>query len=68
MYEIAFDKEAGDFSKPVYKMVTDNGGVYNKATVTHKTLNLVANLAGIPSLGTGSKLKWTIYSSKGSMK
>lgn len=64
MYEIAFDKEGGDFSKPVYKMVTDNGGVYNKATVTHKTLNLVANLAGIPSLGTG-KLKWTIYSSKG---
>lgn len=64
MYEIAFDKEGGDFSNPVYKMVTDNGGVYNKATVTHKTLNMVANLAGIPSLGTG-KLKWTVYSSKG---
>jgi hypothetical protein len=64
MYEIAFDKESGDFSTPVYKMVTDNGGVFNKATVTHKVLNMVANLAGIPSLGTG-KLKWTIYSSKG---
>ena len=64
MYEIAFDKEGGDFSNPVYKMVTDNGGVYNKATVTHKTLNMVASLAGIPSLGTG-KLKWTVYSSKG---
>lgn len=64
LYEIAFDKESGDFSTPVYKMVTDNGGVFNKATVTHKTLNMVANLAGIPSLGTG-KLKWTIFSSKG---
>jgi starch-binding outer membrane protein SusE/F len=64
MYEIAFDKEGGDFSKPVYKMVSDNGGVYNRATVTHKTLNSVASLAGIPSLGTG-KLKWTVYSSKG---
>jgi hypothetical protein len=64
LYEIAFDKEGGDFSAPVYKMVTDNGGVFNKATVTHKTLNMVANLAGIPSLGTG-KLKWTIFSSKG---
>jgi hypothetical protein len=64
LYEIAFDKEGGDFSAPVYKMVTDNGGVFNKATVTHKTLNMVANLAGIPSLGTG-KLKWTVFSSKG---
>jgi hypothetical protein len=64
MYEVAFDKEGGDFSKPVYKMVSDNGGIFNKATVTHKILNTVANLAGIPSLGTG-KLKWTVYSSKG---
>jgi starch-binding outer membrane protein SusE/F len=64
MYEVAFDKEGGDFSKPVYKMVSDNGGIVNKATVTHKILNTVASLAGIPSLGTG-KLKWTIYSSKG---
>lgn len=64
MYEIAFDKEGGDFSNPVYKMVSDNGGVYNRATVTHKTLNSIASLAGIPSLGTG-KLKWTVYASKG---
>lgn len=64
MYEIAFDKEEGDFSMPVFKMVTDNGGIYNRATVTHKQLNSIASLAGIPSLGTG-KLKWTVYSSKG---
>lgn len=64
MYEIAFDKEGGDFSKPVYKMVSDNAGVMNKGTVTHKILNTVAKLAGIPSSSTG-KLIWTVYSSKG---
>jgi hypothetical protein len=64
MYEVVFDKEGGDFSQPVYKMLSDNGGVFNKATVSHKTLNSIANLAGIASLETG-KLKWTIVSSKG---
>jgi starch-binding outer membrane protein SusE/F len=64
MYEIAFDKEGGDFSKPVYKMAADNGGIFNKATLSHKLLNTIGNLAGIPSLSTG-KLKWTVFSSKG---
>lgn len=64
MYEIAFDKEGGDFSKPVYKMSADNGGTFNKATVSHKLLNTIGNMAGIPSLSTG-KLKWTVFSSKG---
>lgn len=64
MYEIAFDKEGGDFSNPVYKMVSDNAGVMNKGTVTHKILNTVAKLAGIASSATG-KLQWTVYSSKG---
>jgi hypothetical protein len=64
MYEIAFDKMDGDFSHPVYKMLSDNGGIFNKATISHKSLNNIANLAGIPSLETG-KLKWSIISSKG---
>lgn len=64
LYEIAFDEEGGDFSQPVYKIVSDNGGIYNKATLSHKVLNSIANLGGIPSLGTG-KLIWTVFSSKG---
>ena len=36
----------------------------NQATLTHSQLNQIANLAGIPSLGTGN-LYWTVYSTKG---
>lgn len=64
IYEIAFDTEAGDFSKPIYKMPSNNNGLYNKATLTHKVLNRIAALAGIGSRQTG-KLKWTVYASKG---
>lgn len=64
LYEVAFDKEAGDFSSPVYKLVSDNKGLVNSLTLGHKDLNKIANLAGIPSLGIG-KIKWTILASKG---
>ena len=64
LYEVAFDKEAGDFSAPVYKMVSDNKGLETKLTLSHKDLNKIANFAGIKSLETG-KLKWTILASKG---
>ncbi|GAO44644.1 SusE domain-containing protein [Flavihumibacter petaseus] len=64
MYEVAFDKEGGDFSNPVYKMVSDNGGVINKATILHSVLNNIASMAGIQSNSNG-KLKWTVISSKG---
>jgi hypothetical protein len=64
LYELAFDKETGDFSNPVFKLTSDNNGVLNKATVSHKDLNKIAALAGIPSLGTG-KLKWTVLASRG---
>ncbi len=64
LYELAFDKEGGDFSEPVYKMASDNSGGYNHATVTHKQLNKIGELAGIPSAETG-KLIWTVFSSKG---
>lgn len=42
----------------------DGVGVDNQATLTHSQLNQIANLAGIPSLGTGN-LYWTVYSTKG---
>lgn len=64
LYEVAFDKESGDFSSPVYKLVSDSKGLETSLTLSHKDLNKIANFAGIPSLGTG-KLKWTVFASKG---
>lgn len=64
MYELAFDKEGGDFTNPVYKIASDGNGGQNRATLSHKDLNKIANLAGIASLAKG-KLKWTVLASKG---
>ena len=64
LYEVAFDKEDGDFSAPVAKFAADGGGVQNKLTLSHKDLNSIAGKAGIESLSTG-KLKWTVLASKG---
>jgi hypothetical protein len=64
MYEVAFDKAAGDFSKPLYTMPSDGNGLYNKLTISFKDLNKIADLAGIQPQET-SKIKWTIMSSKG---
>lgn len=64
LYEVAFDKEGGDFSSPVYRMASDNTGGYNHATISHKQLNKIAGMAGIGSAETG-KLIWTVFSSKG---
>lgn len=64
LYEVAFDKEGGDFSTPIYKMASDNNGGYNHATVSHKQLNKIAGMAGVESAATG-KLIWTVFSSKG---
>jgi hypothetical protein len=64
MYEVAFDKESGDFTNPVYKISSDGNGVQNRLTLSHKDLNRIANFAGIQSLEKG-KLKWTVLASKG---
>ena len=64
LYEVAFDKEGGDFSAPVYRMASDNNGGYNHATISHKQLNKIAGMAGVESAATG-KLIWTVFSSKG---
>lgn len=64
MYEVAFDKEGGNFSSPVYKLSSDGNGVQNKLTLSHKDLNRIANFAGIQSLEKG-KLRWTVLASKG---
>jgi starch-binding outer membrane protein SusE/F len=64
LYEVAFDKDGGDFSNPIYKIASDNSGIQKKATLSHGLLNKIAGLAGIQSLSTG-KLRWTVLASKG---
>jgi hypothetical protein len=64
LYEIAFDKVGGDFSKPIFKVVSNGGGVDTKITFTHKDLNKIANMGGIAASSTG-KLIWTVLASKG---
>ena len=63
-YEIAFDKVGGDFSSPLYKVVSNNNGFATNAYVTHKILNTVAALAGI-SPGESGEVIWTIIASRG---
>lgn len=64
LYEVAFDKADGDFSTPLYTTASDNNGGDNHATLTHKQLNQIAELAGV-NAGEEGTLKWTVYSSKG---
>jgi hypothetical protein len=64
LYEIAFDRENGDFSNPVYRMASESNGGKNNQTITHKQLNKIAGMMGIESAETG-KLKWTVFTSKG---
>lgn len=66
-YDVLFDTEDGDFSNPVYVVVADNRGINTGATITHKTLNRIAGLAGINSAETGV-LKWTVRASRGLTK
>ena len=64
LYEVAFDKENGDFSNPVFKLASDGNGIQSKATIQHRDLNKIAGLAGIAALAKG-RLKWTVLASKG---
>jgi hypothetical protein len=64
LYEVAFDKEGGDFSKPLYSVPSDGNGLYNKLTVTFSDLNKIATLAGVKPQEAG-KVIWTVRSSKG---
>jgi hypothetical protein len=63
-YEIAFDKVGGDFSKPLYKLTSNNNGFSTNAYVTHKVLNTVAALAGI-NPGESGDVQWTVIASRG---
>lgn len=63
-YEVVFDKLNGDFSKPIYTQVSDENGMANYATITHKILNQMAGYAGIENGDTGT-VKWTVVASRG---
>jgi len=63
LYEVAFDKPDGNFSKPIYKVLSDGSGVQAQATISQKVLNTIASLAGVASLSTGT-LKWAVIVSK----
>jgi starch-binding outer membrane protein SusE/F len=64
LYEVAFDQESGDFSKPFYTVVSDNRGVQNRLTLTHGDLNRIASLGG-SDFFQRKKFKWTVLASKG---
>ncbi|MDE3184573.1 MAG: SusE domain-containing protein [Bacteroidota bacterium] len=63
LYEVAFDKADGDFTKPVYKILADGSGIQTQATVSQKDLNKIASLAGIEASSSG-KVKWAVLASK----
>ena len=63
-YEVVFDKADGNFSNPIYRTVSDDMGTRNYATISHKVLDKVAQLAGIEMGATGT-VKWTVMSSRG---
>lgn len=63
-YDVLFDKQDGDFSSPVYTVPSDNKGLANGATISHKTLNKIAAMAGI-ELAEEGILKWTVRSGRG---
>ncbi|ARK12937.1 SusE domain-containing protein [Fibrella sp. ES10-3-2-2] len=62
LYEVAFDKTDGDFSKPFYKTVSDGLGVQPQLTLSHNDLKKIAALGGIAASATGS-VKWTVLAS-----
>lgn len=64
VYQIAFDKENGDFSNPVYLAFSNNNGFYNNVSISHKQLNKIMGMIGVGPSETGN-LKWTVFSSKG---
>lgn len=63
-YKVLFDKEGGNFSKPISVFTPASMGIKNTITLSHRDLNKVANKAGIKALEKG-KVKWTVVASNG---
>lgn len=64
LYEVLFDKEDGDFSKPIYSLTSDGRGLYSRVSIPYSDMNAIANSAGIKA-GQAGNLKWTVRSSRG---
>lgn len=64
LYELVFDKVGGDFSKPIYKITSNNNGYLSNATITHKTLNTIATISGV-NPGESGDVIWTVVASRG---
>src|SRR5690554_6547490 len=47
LYEVAFDREEGDFSDPVYVRPSDGRGLQRTLNLPFSELNMIAQLAGI---------------------
>ena len=64
VYEVVFDTETGDFSNPLYVILSANNGASPNVTVSSSTLNSIALKAGcLP--GSTVILKWTVRVWKG---
>lgn len=57
-YQILFDTVDGDFSSPVFVQDSDGNGLKPQATVTARTLDAIALLAG--GDGRRAEVKWTV--------
>lgn len=64
LYEVVFAVKGGNLEQPLYRMVSDNSGYSSGATITHRILNRIANMAGIAPGETG-ELIWTVVASRG---
>lgn len=64
LYEVVFDKAGGNFSNPIYKVLSDGNGARNYATISHKLLNSIGAKAGLMGGETGNII-WTVVASRG---
>jgi len=64
MYEVLFDKAGGDFSQPLYSVAADANGSATTATISHKTLNSIAGMAGAAA-GETASVQWTVRAWRG---
>ena len=63
-YQIVFDKENGDFSQPIYAVLSDNNGFTPSVTISAEMLRSVARLAGC-EVGKSVNVIWTVRTFKG---
>jgi hypothetical protein len=67
LYEVYFDKENGDFSKPIFKTVSNAGGGDNWLSLTPKQLIVLAKLADI-AIDSEGVVKWKVVASQGGQR